>query len=258
MANPSGHFRQSDVTRWAIIALVCSALAVLAANVSALLPPSVLNGLHKSRLEGASLEQLQDQVAELNSETVRLRRDNGTLLNRFALQEQAGRQTVQRVGALEVSVPNLLEALPAGLGIDREAVTASVGEDGSVVEEAQGGSVRIRRTPLPALPSLSPNQPLPERLGVQQAATGEGSAFGVAVGDAIAPAEANAAWRELQDKVGPLLLGLVPLLGQQAGSEQERIIAGPMGEEGEAAALCARLQQVSIACSPAPYRGTGL
>jgi hypothetical protein len=91
----------------------------LAANVSALLPASVLNNLHKSRLGGASLEQLREDVARLNAETIGLRRDNGTLLNRFALQEQAGRQTVQRVGALEVSVPNLLEALPAGAVVDR-------------------------------------------------------------------------------------------------------------------------------------------
>ena len=251
MANPSGHFRQSDVTRWAIIALVCSALAVLAANVSALLPASVLNNLHKSRLGGASLEQLRDDVARLNAETIGLRRDNGTLLNRFALQEQAGRQTVQRVGALEVSVPNLLEALPAGAVVDRSAVTASVGDE--LLEAAEGGSVRIRRTPLPALPDAAGSQALPKALGEAQ-----DLAFGVALGDPVDVAEAGAAWRELEGKVGPLLLGLAPLLEPQTGNAGARLIAGPMIDENEAAALCARLAPVAIACSPAPYRGTAL
>ncbi|MDN5850681.1 MAG: hypothetical protein L0H63_13765, partial [Nitrococcus sp.] len=62
MANASEQFRQSDVTRWAIVALVCAGLAVLAANVSALLPRSVLDGLHLTRLEGASVENLRSLV----------------------------------------------------------------------------------------------------------------------------------------------------------------------------------------------------
>ena len=57
MAKASEQFRQSDVTTWGIVALVLSGIAVMGANVSALMPRDVLAGLHKTRLEGASVDQ---------------------------------------------------------------------------------------------------------------------------------------------------------------------------------------------------------
>ena len=258
MANASEHFRQSDVTRWGMVALVCGAFAVLSANLSALVPPSMLAGLHKTRLGGASLEQMRTEVAELSAETMRLRRENSTLMTRFALQEQADKQMVQRVGALEVSVPHLLEALPVGAEIDRGAVTASVSESREPLQPAEGGSVRIRQSPLAAPQPLAADQPLPTPLaGPAAAAEGE-ARFGVALGGRVAAAEAPATWRELETKVGPLLLGLKPLLAAGASEAEGRIIAGPIAEMEQANALCGRLQQVSIACAPVPYTGAPL
>ena len=258
MANASEHFRQSDVTRWGIIALVCGALAVVSANLSALVPPSVLAGLHSTRLGGASLEQLRNQIAELGAETGRLRRENGSLLTRFAMQEQADKQMVQRVGALEVSVPHLLEALPAGADIDRAAVTASLSEEAEALQPADGGSVRIRQTPLAPPPPSAENQSMPPAVPEEPPVGASDAPFGVALGGSVDGAEAVASWREFEAKVGPLLLGLTPLLTPPAADGQAHIIAGPIAERAAATALCQRLEQVSIACSPVPYSGTPL
>jgi hypothetical protein len=257
VANPSGHFRQSDVTRWGMIALVCGAIAVLSANLSALLPPTMLSSLHKTRIGGASLEQLRAEVAQLSAETVRLRRENGTLLTRFTLQERANSQTDQRVRSLEVSVPNLLEALPAGAQIDREALTASAGEPAGEFQQADGGYMRVWQSPLAPQPS-SASQPLPEPLAETPAATASEGAFGVAVGGSVETAQAMATWRELQTKVAPLLVGLTPLLSLQSKDAGARIVAGPLTAIHEARTLCERLQEVAIACSAAPYAGTPL
>jgi len=88
LAKASEQFRQSDVTTWGIVALVFGAIAVLGANVSAVIPSSILGGLHKTRIEGASIDQLRLQVADLREASLQLKRDNTVLANRFALEEQ--------------------------------------------------------------------------------------------------------------------------------------------------------------------------
>ena len=127
MAKASEQFRQSDVTTWGIVALVCGALAVFGANVSALMPQGILAGLHKTRIEGASIDQLRTDVQNLSDVTTELRRENTMMVTRFALQEQSGNQVVQRVGALEVSLPKLIEALPSTAEIYRSSLTSSIG-----------------------------------------------------------------------------------------------------------------------------------
>jgi predicted nuclease with TOPRIM domain len=112
------------VTTWGIVALVLAGIAVMGANMSALMPQSLLAGLHKTRIGGASLEQLRGQVADLREETQRLRRENSVLAARFALEEQQGNEVTRRVGALEVSLPRLLEALPDNAGVDLSNLTA--------------------------------------------------------------------------------------------------------------------------------------
>lgn len=256
MAKSSGQFRQSDVTRWGTIALATCALAVVASNVSTLLPPALLAGLHKTRLGGASIEQLRGQVAELHAQTLQLQRDNATLAARLALGEKQGGDTAQRVGALEVSLPNFLETYPGQAGVDFAARTAAIGEEGTQSVTADGGTLTVRRAPLPGTGTQDQaaltGQPIPTPLDQP---SGE---FGVAIGPALAEGEVMATWNDLSAKLGPLLLGMVPLINQDADSDKQRLVVGPLAQMADATALCARLERVSIACTPMSFSGITL
>ena len=257
MAKASEQFRQSDVTSWGIVALVCGAVAVLGANISAVMPSSLLGGLHKTRIEGASVDQLRLQVADLREMTLQLKRDNTVLTSRFALAEQQGNAVQQRVGSLEVSLPRLLEAIPMNAQIDRSALTASIGE--SLVYDADGGSVMIRQQPMAeAAPAPGEGQPLPDRVQTATIAAPSTTEFGIALGAAIPADQAQGAWKDLSMKLGPLLFGLSPLLADDANSSNKRIVVGPVTNLAEATALCSRLERISIACLPMTFTGTAL
>lgn len=259
MAKASEQFRQSDVVTWGIVALVMGGIAVMGANVSALMPQGVLSNLHKTRVEGASLEQLRNQVADLRQATQDLRRENGVLVSRFNLGEQQSTEVVRRVGALEVSLPNILErSVASGPRID-PASTAGIGVDPALVYEADGGSVVVRQQPLLPVQPTAPSQPLPAPIQ-ETAATNVSSStgYGIALGPAVAAEQAPDAWRDYSMRLGPLLFGLAPRLAEEANSGDSRIIAGPIGELAEATALCGRLERVSVACMPVPYTGTPL
>lgn len=256
MAKASEQFRQSDVATWGIVALVVGGLAVMGANVSAAIPAGLLGGLHKTRIEGASLDQLRQQVADLRDQTLQLKRENSVLATRFALEEQQGNEVVRRVGALEVSIPNLLEALPDNAAIDLSSLTASIGEGETLSYDADGGSVAIRHQPMP---EAQPAQLLPPAVDqVATAAVPNEAAFGVALGPAVAFEQAPETWRDLSMKLGPLLFGLAPLLVDEANTDDKRIVVGPINQLAEATALCARLERISISCLPMPFTGTPL
>lgn len=260
MARASEQFRQSDVTTWGIVALVLAGVAVMGANVSALMPQGVLAGLHKTRLEGASLDQLRLQVADLREEQVKLRRENSVLTARFALKEQQGNEITRRVGAIEVTLPRLLEELSASSNIDRGSVTAAIGKDPALIYEAEGGTVVVRQQPMAAAqPALVSEQPLPQPVDrIASIPIPNEAAFGVALGVSVPFEQAPAAWRDLTMKLGPLLFGLAPLLVDEANSTDQRIIVGPITQLSEATSLCARLERLSVSCLPMPYTGTPL
>ncbi|UJW86001.1 hypothetical protein [Devosia sp. SL43] len=260
MAKASEQFRQSDVTTWGIVALVVGGLAMMGANVSAALPAGILGGLHKTRIEGASLDQLRQQVADLRDETLQLKRENSVLATRFALEEQQGNEVVRRVGALEVSIPTLLEALPDDAAIDRSSLTASIGEGETLSYDADGGSVSIRQQPMAeALPPLPGEQALPAPVDqTTTAAIPNEAAFGIALGPTVSFEQAPESWRDLSMKLGPLLFGLAPLLTDEANTDDKRIVVGPITQLSEATALCARLERISISCMPMPFTGTPL
>ncbi|HTN62577.1 MAG TPA: hypothetical protein VL147_13685 [Devosia sp.] len=258
MAKASEQFRQSDVATWGIVALVCGALAVFGANISALVPQGILAGLHKTRIEGASIDQLRTDVVSLNAETTRLRRENTILANRFTLQEQAGNAVTRRVGSLEVSLPKLIEALPRTAEIDRSSLTGAIGQNETLTFEADGGSVAVRRQPFD-VPGAVPTQPVPAAVAdISTLATPSGAVFGIAIGPSVSFGDAKTAWNDISLKLGPLLFGLSPLLMDEAGSNDKRIVAGPVNQLSEATALCTRLEHLSISCMPMPYNGTPL
>jgi len=249
------------VTIWGIVALVCVALAVFGSNISLLVPQSIIGGLHQPRVAGASIETLRQQVAELSEETARLKRENELLVTRFTMQERSSNEVTRRVGALEVSVPRLLETMPNGVMVDRSTLTSSIGANETLTFDADGGSVAVRRSTLPeAAPApADTSQPLPAAVEPQTAlALPNENAYGIAIGAAVPFEETPALWSDLTLKLGPLLFGLAPLVVDEANGDNKRIVVGPIAELAEARALCQRFERVSIACIPMPYSGTPL
>jgi hypothetical protein len=260
LAKASEQFRQSDVVAWGIVALVCATLAVFGSNVSLLVPQSVIGGLHQPRVAGASIETLRQQVAELREETTRLKRENEVLVSRFAMQERSGNEVIRRVGALEVTVPRMLEGLPVGALVDRSTFTSSIGANETLTFDTEGGSVAVRQSALPqATAPSAPSQPLPAIVQPQTAlAVPNESAYGIAVGAPVPFEQTPALWNDLTIKLGPLLFGLSPLVIDEANGNDKRIVVGPIAALSEARSLCERFERVSIACIPMPYTGTPL
>jgi hypothetical protein len=246
--------RGSDITFWGLFALICWAIAVFSANVSALIPPGVLGGLHATRLDGGSLNQLRSDVAALETEATRLKQENTVLLQRFMVSEESAGGIARRVGALELSVPRLLEAAAAGSTIDRGAVTAGIGAARESVD-VPGGAVSITTSPMVSQSAPSPDvaQAMPQALNA--APVSDSAAFGVALGPPIEADAGPDAWRGMTDRVGTLLIGLAPLLADVEGGPGKRLVAGPIGSEAEARQLCGQMAKVGIACASVPFVG---
>jgi hypothetical protein len=256
LAKAADQFRSSDVTVWGVVALCCWGFAVLSANVSGLLPGNMLAALHASRLEGGTVNQLRAQVAAVEAETSRMRRENNLLLQRLDVAAEAQSAVTQRVGALEVSLPAIVERLPESVAID-DSVTASISGGKPLSFEADGGSVTVEQKPLVAI--TTGVQPIPGGSEVaDDAQVADGSAYGVALGFPIEPADGEVQWQGLMGKVGTLLIGLWPVLGEVEGSNGKIVVAGPIVSEAQAAELCGRLEKVGIPCKPAPFKGDPL
>lgn len=227
---------------------------MLLANVSALVPTSVFSALHASRLDGSTVAQLRTQVATLSDEAKRMRSENNLLLQRFDRTEEASKETVRRLGALEVSLPAAMETRSGGTapGIDRMP-TASIGGQGNAVSfDAEGGSVSVVQKP------LLQDAPRASTASDAAAPRSDANAFGLALGFPIAAEDAEAQWQSLAAKVGTLLLGLAPLLQDVEGTDSKLIIAGPVTDKAQAEQLCVRMDRVGIPCEARPFQGEPL
>ena len=140
--------QQSDLTFWAVVALVTCGVAVLSTLSGAFIPVSVFGSLHTSRLEGGTLNQLRAQVEQLRGEQAEILNVTSQLRSQFSLSERNRNEVSQRVGALETSIPLLLEVVPPGAEIDPLSITASVNEDNGTSYDVEGGSVSISQSPL--------------------------------------------------------------------------------------------------------------
>lgn len=249
MATIPEDFKQSDVTAWGVAALVCTGLAVLGANLTALLPANALLALHSPRNDAVSISQIRQQVAELRAATADLRRQSDTLNTRFSLQEQSGNEVTRRVGALEVALPVIMEARPVMAPIDRTVTTASITNSPSQQFEADGGTVVVRQSPL--------EQPIPAPIQLASA-SGAQVGYAVAVGSSFSPGQAPMQWRNLEVQLGSLTVDMKPLVSNAPDSSQQRIVLGPIAKLSDARDLCAKLEQREIACSPASYSGATL
>src|SRR5690606_16024341 len=124
-----------------------------------------------------------------------LRRENIELATRFSLAEQQGDAVAQRVGAIEVTIPDMIEAA-GGEALD-PTTTASIDTDAESFD-ADGGSVTV--TTIPVVPS----QPMPQ-VADAEPPRADGDAYGVALGLVVDPYGAPAAWAGLNARVGTLL-----------------------------------------------------
>ena len=74
----------------------------------------------------------------------------------------------------------------------------------------------------------------------------DGDAYGVALGLTVDAYGAPAAWNSLNAKVGTLLIGLTPVLADEANGTRKHLVAGPLPGFAQARDLCARLAPVGI------------
>jgi len=253
VAKAADQFRSTDITRWGIVALSCWGAAVLLANVSGLVPADIFGFLHASRLESATLAQVRAEVATLRTETDRVRQENTILVQRLDLAERARSEVTQRVGALEVSLPQIVERIPEPIAIDR-SVTASIVGGNAVSFDADGGSVRVEQKPLVAIEP----RPAEQADASEPAPAADGSRYGVALGFPVMADDAEALWQEMLAKVGTLLVGTWPVLGDVDGSDGQQLVAGPVGSASQAAELCGRMDRVGIPCEPTRFEGDPL
>jgi hypothetical protein len=251
-------FRSADVTKWGITALAVWGIAVLGANLSGLVPPSVYSALHASRLEGASVSQLRTQVAALEAESARAKRENSQLLARFNLNEDSTTAITKRVGALEVSLPKLVEQQLASTNIQKVDPTATGSIDKPITFEVDGGTVEVRQQPLtPGAPEVKFKAvPLASAMPAELAP--DGASIGVGLGFPVAADEAEARWQELLAQAGTMLMGLNPVLAPADGTSNKLLIAGPITDKASALDLCKRLDSQGIPCQALPYAGDPL
>lgn len=262
------NIRQSDVTMWGIAALACGALAILSANLGAMLPAHLMTGLHATTIEGGSLNQLRAEVAELRSAATRIRSENNRIVSVMTLAAQDNGALVRRVGSIEASLPALFDTGPRGAGVDASLTTAGIGDQETETMETEGGTIVVSRSPMAKNMTIDPQiQDRPSALKTDMATmkaepmqelTGPASAFGLALGPEVILRDAIVSWKDITRKAGPLLLGLNPVLSGTAGMKEMQLVAGPISGYAEAEQVCKRMVRIGISCLPVPYMGNAL
>ncbi len=245
--------RATDLGLWGIVAIAIWGFALVSGVITPLLPSGLFAGLHATRLDGGNLNALRDQVADLEARAAKLSADNAELLQRVALLTSTSVDATKRLGALELSVPKVVEAVNDARRQGADAtVTGSIGTIAAPGPAADG--TRIATTPLATgQATVAPNQAMPAPL-VATADSAAGS-YGIALGPPILAMDGPAAWRGMMSEAGTLLVGLSPILGTLEGSGQMRLVAGPLPSEAAARELCGGMARLGVACASVPYVG---
>ncbi|WP_029039868.1 hypothetical protein [Cucumibacter marinus] len=259
---------KKDFMRWGVAAVASVALAVMSTNLAAYLPENWLVGLHATRIETGNMVGMKAEVDRMRIELARAERTNAVLNTRVSLMEDNRTNFARRVGALELSIPMLLESLPPDADLDYNLLTAAIGEDLlSETREVEGGILVVKRSPMfpseeeLAAANAARTQPMPDSLDAVRGPLREfdGHSVGLVIGAPVAPGDAPAAWQAIRQDVGGLLIGLDPLLDPKLSEEGEtRLIAGPVASLAEAERLCAEIGRAELQCSTADYAGVSL
>lgn len=239
---------QSDIAIWGVAALICGAIAIVSANISAIIPESALVALHSTRIDGGNFSQARAQIAELRADSARLNCDTRTMLARLNLLDDDSGELIRRLAAVERSLPLLIETLPINADIDRSLLTASIGTSGSEVYQADGGVIILRQSPLFQEFAVEDplDQPIPPRLN---------GGFGVAIGQIVSRQNVDGHISQILGQTGTMLTGMSFVLGELSAADQTRTIAGPMGSFEEAQMLCEPLNAMGLSCEPVPFEG---
>lgn len=260
--------RMGDITRWSVAALMCSTLAILSANVANFVPANVINGLHATRVQAGSFNQMRTLLTELRADNGRLGSEYRALLARFNLLDGDSGEVIRRLAAVENSLPLLIESLPLTSDIDRSLLTASIATSGGEVYEAEGGSISVRQSPLfdgvevadalvqqPMPAALPETATVPEpAIVVDQGPKSNLAMQGIAVGEAVPVDEIVSSYSHIIEAAGTLLMGTAPLVST-ASEDDARVVLGPLPDRRSADDLCARLVALALACEPVSYEG---
>lgn len=263
---------QSDLTLWGIAALVSVAFAVLLVNISGAIPSPLLDSLHTTRSQSGNITALSGRLAELEAETLRIRQENSRMQTMLNISDQDQGNITRRLGALEDTVPAILEELQTEReNIDRSTITASISEE-EPAPEVDEQTVKTDRpdvsvTMKPLIPELEkarpeetailtpkvPQSDLPNPIApvLDFISTDD---FGIAMGPAVGIRNAGETWNSIRAKVGALLVDLDPIL-INGGSGSYRLVAGPIPQLSDAERLCERISASGVTCLPAPYDG---
>ena len=201
--------------------------------------------------------QLRAQVAALQDESARAKSESTSLLQRFNMNEDSTNSITKRVGALEVSIPKLVEQQLASVQQPVDPTnTGSI--DKPITFEVDGGTVEVRQQPLiPGSPEVT-FKAVPIAGAMPVELTPDGSSMGIGIGFPVKEAEAEASWQEMLAQAGTMLMGLDPVLATADGTTDKLIIAGPITDKASALDLCKRLDKQGIPCQALPYAGDPL
>lgn len=265
-------YSQSDVTLWGAVAIGCVALAVGSATISSFVPPSLVAGLHATRIEGGSFNALRGEVTGLRTRVDRIILENGQLKSQVNIGERDRGDVTKRVAALENSLPTLLEQVPIESGVDLSSVTASTTKPAQA-EATDGGSVSVSTQPMfadQAMPAAPTSTDPAMDSGTSSPSMREAASalapnltrissdgFGVSLGKPVDAKSAYLAWTDTRNKVGALLLGLTPLLTSASG-DKFHLVAGPLPDIAQAQELCTHLTRAGLSCNPVSYAGYAL
>jgi len=269
MAQFTDNIKHSDVSLWGVIVLICGAIAILSANLPSLISQNLSTSLHSTRYDGTSLNNLRSQVAQLQSDAMRMQNEYNRMTTMLKLAEQRRGEVTRRVGAMESSLPLLLEAIPPGVKVDSLITTAGINENKEAKIEGEGGYAMVSSSPMegvsaptqletPAMPQSLSNKSSVIENTQDELIIGSASEFGIALGSEIVKTDAFVTWQDIERKVGLLLLGLEPILSVSKNGEKQRLIAGPIEDYAQAEQLCTRMIRVGISCLPVTYEGVAM
>jgi hypothetical protein len=178
LARTADQFRRTDVTFWGLVALAAAGLALVSANVSALLPGNLFAGLHASRaiaaavaeptLAPAELAAIRGELAGLTTALAETRAAGERRDTRFDdLIEQAG-AVRGRLDTLEAVLRTPPPQSPAGHVTDG-TVTGAIPESeparAAIADDMPSKTARPAGAGAPpAAEAARPDQPMPQPL----------------------------------------------------------------------------------------------
>lgn len=257
---------------WGSGAFMAVAVALVAVNAGPLMSQDMRVAMHSSRFGSADTISLNARVSALSLELRDLGRSSYQLEQRVSAANRQGGTTSQRITTLEASLPDFLEQLSNGQGIDQEFTTASTGKEApSNVDQ-----VRVRMVPMNPVTQLMPNASsssvdeapnlLAEEMKNIAAASDindligvpplSQSQFALDFGKISSLESGVALWDSLQSGAGTLLFGLEPLLRND--TDGQHLVVGPIADVGQVLEVCQAFSHEGFRCEPVAFEGDKL